>query len=283
MGLVIVKDDIAVQSIGFKRYLPIGRPEVIVDYLNGWGIDEISVLDINAGVRGVVNLDLLARISRYCQVPLTFGGGLRSVQDMVSVLKHGADRIMINQAILHDADIIDQATQTLGHQCVVAAINTIGAGSEAVIYDYVEDRPLDTRPWHFAQVCQWQGAGEIFLTFADRDGSKRGYDTELARLVACSLEIPVTICGGVGVAKHFAEGLAIPNISAVAAANFFNFTEHSVVIAKQVLIQEHGAPLRLDTQFNYEENLFDEDNRPGKIDDSKLRELQFEYHTNEMT
>lgn len=282
IGVVVVRDGVAVQSIAFSRWLPIGRPEVVVEALNQWGVDEIAVVDTTASRTGrAPDFVLATRLSRWCQVPLTFGGGIRTVDDMTRLVQAGADKVMVNRAFVADPSLISAGAHRLGNQCIVASIDLQRDDSGLRVWDHVARAPLAEDPVTVAKRAEDAGVGEVFLNSVDRDGAKRGYDIEGASRVASALSVPVILCGGVGHPAHFGEGLALPNISAVAAANFFSFTEHSVTTAKQFLLRA-GVALRQDTYFDYADASFTEAGRVAKRDDRALKEMLFEFHPREV-
>lgn len=282
MGVVVVKDGLAVQSIGFKRYLPIGVPEIVVQYLNTWGIDEIAVVDIDASRRQHLNIELVRLLSQSCQVPLAYGGGIQTADEMTRIVQAGADKVMINQTFLHNPSVISQGVELLGSQCVVVSLDVRNSDGKTQLFDYMSGSALPRSVIEAAREAEAKGAGEIFLNSVDRDGSKKGYDLAIARDVSAAVKIPVTLCGGVGEVSHFAEGLDVQNISAVAAANYFNYAEHSVALTKQSLVKEFGANLRHDTYFNYHGSSISPTGRLMKKSDPVLKEMLFEYHPKEI-
>jgi cyclase len=283
IGVVVVKDGLAVQSLGFRRYLPVGKPEIVVSFLDRWGIDEIAVIDITATLGQRLDTKLVACVSRACQVPITFGGGIRTADDMTRVVQAGADKVLVNHAFLERPEVVGEGAGKLGAQCVLVSIDAIRAHAarEPAVYDYVTKKALGRSVLRAAKDAEAAGAGEIFLNSVDRDGSKAGYDLELAAEVSSSVRIPVILCGGVGHAAHFAPAFKIPNVSGVAAGNYWNFTEHSVTVAKQFLSRS-GELLRHDTYFDYSESPLTEDVRLGRKDDKTLTEMLFEFHLPEI-
>lgn len=276
VGVLVVKSGIVVQSINFKRYLPVGSVAVAVEYLNRWGIDEIVLLDIDATPQGQPpQFDRVREYSKFCQVPLTVGGGIRTVADMERLVHSGADRIAINAAAIENPALIEEGARRLGSQCIVVSIDARSQeNGEYRVYSHSGSRTTPYDPVVFAKRAESAGAGEIFLTSIDQDGSKRGYDLELLRSVAAAVNIPVIVCGGVGHPGHLLEA-ANMDVSAVAAANFYHFTEHSVIVAKSHL-KASGANVRLDSYVTYEGFQFDGDGRAAKISDEALDKLRFE-------
>ena len=274
---VIYKDGIVVQSIGFNRYLPVGSPEVTVEFLSEWGIDEIIFLDIRASLdnRGP-DFDLIKRISKKCFVPLLVGGGIRNIEDMKLLIHCGADKISINKLAFSEPNIINESAEVLGSQCIVVSMDIRSVNGKYIVFTDSGRKSTGLGAVERAKEIQRRGAGEIFLTSIDKDGTKSGLDLELTKLVSNSLTIPVIACGGVGHPRHFSEGLIEGNVSAVAAGNFFHFTEHSPIVSKAFLLTK-DIKLRLDTYANYRDFHFDKEGRLEKRQDSYLEKILFEY------
>lgn len=278
VGTLIVKNGIVVQSIAFRRYLPIGRVSVAVEFLNQWGIDEIIVLDIDAQRRGAgPDVERIAEASRRCMVPLTVGGGIRSLDDMKRLIHSGADKVAINHAALSSPTLIEEGASVFGSQCIVVSIDAQrrpGGGYEVAADGARNGTGLDPAAW--ARTVAARGAGEVLITSVERDGSKQGYELPLVQAVADSAGIPVIACGGAGRPQHFLEVLGLPNVSAAAAGNYFHFTEHSVSTAKAYLLG-HGLDIRLDTYADYRRRAFDDQGRVAKRSDAELAEFIFEF------
>ncbi len=279
-----VKNGVVVQSIGFERYLPVGKPRIAVEFLNQWGIDEIILVDIDATREGrLVDLEMIRGLSRVCFVPLTVGGGIRSVADMTEVIHSGADKICINAAAFRTPEIIEGGAETFGSQCIIVSIDARrNRRGEAEVFLNSATEPSGIHPVDFARRVERLGAGEVLLNAADRDGMKSGYDLALADEVAQAVKIPVIVCGGAGHPKHFAEGLSLPNVSAVAAGNIFHFSEHSVTVAKSYLRRRKEQELRLDTYVDYSEFDYEPDGRISPKSDDDLEKLFFEIHPKEV-
>lgn len=279
VGVLVVKSGIVVQSIGFQRFLPVGVPEVAVEYLNRWGIDEIIVLDIDATPerRGPA-LDLLRRCSSLSQAPMTYGGGISEVGQIESVIQAGFEKVALNTALVDSPSLLTEGAHRFGNQSIVASIDAREVKGKAGVYEaFVAcgKRRAGHTPAELARKAQELGAGEILLTSIDRNGSKRGYDLALIETVRAAVSIPVIVAGGVDHPRHFAEAIA-HGVSAAAAGNFFHYTEHSVICAKHALVTE-GAPVRLDTYTTYEGFEHDEKGRATKRDDDYLDKLRFTY------
>lgn len=280
IGGIIVRNGIAVQSIGFHRYLPLGDPAILAENLNRWGIDEILLLDISASKRDEgPSLDLVRRVARKCFVPLTVGGGVRNVNDVRSVIGAGGDKIAVNTAACTDPALLRRIADRFGEQCVVASLDAVPNPLGGYL---VHSRGVLGAIDLIAMARRFvaEGAGELLLTSVARDGSKLGYDIDLLRLAGRNITVPLIAMGGVGRPEHLLEALVLPNVSGVAAANFFSFTEHSALIAKGELCAR-GIALRADTYADYSSHTFGFDGRLLKQPDSDLDRLAYEYYPKE--
>ncbi len=282
-AVLLVRDGIVVQSIGFQKYLPIGKPEIAVEHLNRWGIDEIVMLDISAQKLADVRLDQsVAHVAPYCLVPLAVGGGIRSVDHIRDVIKSGADRVVLNTSVFDDPKLIERAAERFGTQCIIAAIDA--APSTDTAYDTFVDgggRRTGLSPKDMARRAEDHGAGEILIQAIHRDGSKLGYDLELVADVAGAVSVPVIALGGVGTPVHMAEAARVPGVSGLAAGNFFHFTEHTAAVVKAGL-QTSGIDLRHDSYADYRAYAFDEYGRLRKRADEDLEELLFIHYVDEV-
>ena len=277
IACLIVKNGFVVQSVGFSRYLPVGSIEVAVEFLNEWGVDEIVLLDIDAARnRSGPDPELVSKASASGLVPITFGGGIRSVDDMRIVLRSGADKIAMNSAVIEQPSIVSQGALVFGNQCMVVSIDVkLDSDNYYRLYSASTDSLTALDPFDHARRLEKLGAGEILLNSVDKDGTKSGYDLDLVTMMTEAVNIPLIVCGGVGHPKHFVEGFKSGKVSGVAAANFFHFTEHSVVTAKSYLAR-NGNDIRLDTYSKYQDTEFDYQGRVEKKTDEALSELIFE-------
>lgn len=273
-AVLVVKDDIVVQSVGFQRYLPVGKPAIAVEFLNQWGIDEIILLDITASRKGrQPNFALVRSLAQHCRVPLTVGGGITHLAHIHELMHCGADKVAFNQAALHHPDLLTEAARVFGDQCIVASIDARWAGNGYRVYDYLIGQTLALSPSDLASRLQAIGAGEILLNSVDRDGMKSGFDLDLINQTADAVTVPLIVCGGAGVPAHFLDVLEKTSASAIAAANFFHFFEHSVTITK-ALTQQHSA-IRHETHALYQDNDLDAMGRLLKKPDTTLEALLY--------
>jgi cyclase len=274
---VLIKDDWVVQSIGFRKYLPIGKPQIAVEFLNKWGVDEIFLIDISAAKQGTaISLEVVRESSKYCRVPLAAGGGITTVQQMENLLHSGADKISLNQVLLANRSLLTQGARMFGDQCMVGVIDFVqnkGTGSYEV-YDYVGKQSTRKDVIEYAKELQDAGAGEILLQSVERDGMYIGFEIELYKKVCNCVSIPVVALGGAGNVSHFKDVLQNTDISAACAGNIFHFTEHSVNILKAQLIKNH-KPIRLETGASYRQSHFDDHGRLLKESDQYLEDLLF--------
>jgi imidazole glycerol-phosphate synthase subunit HisF len=277
VAVLVIKGGIVVQSMGFKRYLPIGSPAIAIEYLNSWGIDEIVYLDIDATHENRrPQFDNIRDYSKYCHVPLAVGGGIKDVDDIKKLIHAGADKILLNTEFLKNPKLVSKGAELFGNQCIVVSIDARRL-SEGNYETYVNSGTIPTgyTPAELAKRAEDMGAGEILITSIDRDGSKKGYDIELVRQVVNVVNIPVIVCGGVGYAQHLQEGANL-GASAVAAANFFHYSEHSVTTVKSCL-KAANVNIRLDSYTTYHNFLFDSVGRIQKKDEALLERLYVEY------
>lgn len=277
IATLIVREGVVVQSINFRSYLPVGNSSVAIEFLNTWGIDEIVLLDISASRDHLrKKYDFIEQISRVCFVPLAVGGGINSIEDIQALLRFGADKIVVNSHCLTAPDFITQASNIFGNQCIVVSMDVVGATRrEYRVYNAAKGITTDIDPVQWAQEVETRGAGEIYLTSVDRDGSKKGYDLELIDLVLRNVKIPVIASGGAGNPSHLLDVFRGTDVSAVSAANFFHFSEHSVIAAKSFL-RNNQIDIRLNTHANYEKNPIGSDFRLKKQSDAYLENLFFE-------
>lgn len=280
IACLIVRDGLIVQSIGFNRYLPIGNPKFPIEFVAKWDVDEIVILDISATAQGRgPDNELLAMLSRSSFVPLTIGGGIRTVQDAREAIRAGADKVCINAQAIARPELMTEIADVLGTQCVVLSMDCrLERDGSYQVYSHSGSIPTGLNPVQWARRAEELGAGEIFLNSIDRDGSKQGYDIELIRRVTREVSIPVIACGGVGSYYHFASGIIEGGASAVAAGNIFHFIEHSTILAKAHLMHA-GVDVRLVSRARYEDREFDENGRLMMMSAQKLIDVELTRST----
>ena len=273
-AVLVVRNGIVVQSIQFRRFLPVGKPGIAVEFLNKWGIDEIILLDITANRMGTApDYDLVRSLAQHCRVPLTVGGGITCLAHIHELMQCGADKVALNQVVLHNPDLLSEAALVFGDQSIVASIDVRLERSGYRVYDYLNNQTIELHPSDFASRLQAIGAGEILLNSVDRDGMKSGFDIDLINQVADNINVPLIVCGGAAYPSHFLDVLEKTSASAIAAANFFHFFEHSVTITKALAEQYHA--IRNETYADYSEADLDKMGRLLKKSDSILENLLF--------
>ncbi|MBB1287122.1 imidazole glycerol phosphate synthase subunit HisF [Flavisolibacter sp. BT320] len=271
---VVVKDGIVVQSIGFKKYLPVGKPGIAIEFLNRWGIDEIIYLDISASRKQQgPDYEQIKMASQKCFVPLTVGGGITNIDEIKELMHCGADKISLNQSAIRQPSLIKEAAHIFGDQCVVVSIDAVRTNDGYRVFDYINHQTLNETPAAFAQKAQELGAGEIFINSVDQDGSYAGFDLELINSVCEVLSVPVICCGGARNASDFVTVLQQTKASGACAANFFHFTENSVNISKAHISKV--IPIRLETHASYQDNNFDNELRLLKKSEDELERMLY--------
>ncbi|WP_293867935.1 imidazole glycerol phosphate synthase subunit HisF [uncultured Alsobacter sp.] len=246
-----VKDGRVVKGVQFLDLRDAGDPVESAIAYDKAGADELCFLDITASHenRGTL-LDVVTRTAEACFMPLTVGGGVRTVDDIRNLLLAGADKVSINTAAVNDRQFVRRAAEKFGVQCIVVAIDAkrVSADGEPdrwEIFTHGGRRPTGLDAIAYAEeVCEL-GAGEILLTSMDRDGTKIGYDVALTRAIADAVPVPVIASGGVGHLDHLVDGVRDGHASAVLAASIFHFGEHTIREAKERLASA-GLPVRMD-------------------------------------
>lgn len=240
-----VRDGRVVKGTGFVDLRDAGDPVEQAARYDAGGADEIALLDITASheKRGTL-LDVVARTADATFVPLTVGGGVRSVDDVRALLNAGADKVSINSAAVHDPELIERSAGSWGSQAIVIAIDAKknGASWDVYVSGGRTNTGKDAITWAVEAVKR--GAGEVLLTSMDRDGTHDGYDIELVARVADAVPVPVIASGGVGTLDHLRAGLVEGHADAALAASIFHFGKHTIAEAKTYL-HEHGVCVRL--------------------------------------
>ncbi|OIO56130.1 MAG: imidazole glycerol phosphate synthase subunit HisF [Alphaproteobacteria bacterium CG_4_10_14_0_2_um_filter_63_37] len=241
-----VKDGRVVKGVQFEGLIDAGDPVEAAKRYDLEGADELTFLDITASHerRGTL-LDVVTRTAEQVFMPLTVGGGVRSVEDIRELLRAGADKVGINTAAVNNPDLVYRGAQAFGAQCIVVAVDAKrkadGNGWEVYIHGGRTPTGIDAVAW-CARMADL-GAGEILLTSMDRDGTRAGYDIALTRAVVDHVGVPVIASGGVGGLEHLREGLIEGGADAVLAASIFHFRQHTIPEAKKYLAA-HGVPVR---------------------------------------
>ena len=246
-----VKDGRVVKGVNFVNLRDAGDPVAAAIAYDEAGADELTFLDITASHEDrAIMLDVVRRTAEACFMPLTVGGGVRTIEDIRMLLVSGADKVSINTAAVARRAFVQEAAEKFGDQCIVVAIDAkkvskAGEADRWEIFTHGGRKPTGIDALAYASDVVALGAGEILLTSMDRDGTRRGFDLALTRAIADSVPVPVVASGGVGSLDHLVEGVRDGHASAVLAASIFHFGEHSVREAKQYMAPA-GLPMRLD-------------------------------------
>ena len=240
-----VKDGRTVKGINFVDLVDAGDPVEQARIYDSQGADELCFLDITAShERRDTLYDIVARTAEQCFMPLTVGGGIRTVDDIRTLLLAGADKVSINTAAVHRPDFVGEAAEKFGSQCIVVSIDAKSvAGDRFEIFTHGGREPTGIDAVEWAKRMTELGAGEILLTSMDRDGTRRGFDIPLTRAIADSVPIPVIASGGVGTLDHLIEGVRDGHATAVLAASIFHFGEFTIGEAKAHMGRA-GIPVR---------------------------------------
>ena len=242
-----VKDGRVVKGVQFVDLRDAGDPVEAALAYDAQGADELVFLDITASHEGrSIMLDVVRRTAEGIYMPLTVGGGIRSLEDVRTLLRAGADKVSLNTAAIERPDLIGEAARAFGSQCIVVAIDAKreGSGDRWGVYTHGGRRPAGRDAVKWAREVAELGAGEILLTSMDRDGTGEGYDLGLTRAVSEAVALPVIASGGAGSLEHLREGLTEGKADAALVATLLHFGRHTVPEAKSYL-RERGVPVRL--------------------------------------
>ncbi|HIH01164.1 TPA: imidazole glycerol phosphate synthase subunit HisF [Thermoplasmata archaeon] len=239
-----VKDGVVVKGVCFKDLAEVGDPPSLAVKYQEQGADEIVFLDVNASLAGAETLrSAVRKTAEQLFIPLTVGGGIRTFEDVRTMLRVGADKVSINTAAVADPSLISKCAKAFGSQCVVVAVDAKRTGDSWEVYTHSGTQPSgrDAIEWT-KEVCEL-GAGEILLTSMDCDGVKGGYDLSLTRRIVREVSVPVIASGGCGSIDHIVEVLSSGEADAALAASIFHYGQHTVRDVKEVLLKS-GIPVR---------------------------------------
>ena len=240
-----VKNGRVVKGINFVNLKDAGDPVEQAKIYSDGGADEICFLDITASNENRETIyEVVKETSKKCFVPLTVGGGVRSVEDINKLLNCGADKVSINTAAVQNSKVVIESSKKFGSQCIVVAIDAKKRNDSWEIFTHGGRNETGINAIEFSKQMEENGAGELLITSMDRDGTQIGYDIELMRNISSIVNIPIIASGGVGNLDHLVDGIKLGNASAVLAASIFHYGKHSVIEAKQYL-DSKGIPVRI--------------------------------------
>ena len=240
-----VKKGRVVKGINFVDLKDAGDPVEQAKIYSEGGADEICFLDITASNenRDII-YDVVKKTSKECFVPLTVGGGIKSIEDIRKLLNCGADKVSINTAAVQNPKVVKDSSQKFGSQCIVVAIDAKNNGDMWEIYTHGGRNKTGIDAIKFAKKMEESGAGELLVTSMDRDGTQVGYDIDLMSKISSKVNIPVIASGGVGNLDHLVDGIKLGKASAVLAASIFHYGKYSIKQAKEYL-DSKGIPVRI--------------------------------------
>ena len=240
-----VKNGRVVKGINFVDLKDAGDPVEQAKIYNDGGADEICFLDITASNENrKIIYDVVEKTSKKCFVPLTVGGGIRSVEDITRLLNCGADKVSINTAAVQNSKIVAESSKKFGSQCIVVAIDAKKNNNSWEIFTHGGRNITKIDAIDFAKKMEDSGAGELLVTSMDRDGTQIGYDIDLMSKISSKVNIPLIASGGAGSLDHLVDGIKLGKASAVLAASIFHYGKHTIIEAKQYL-ESKGIPVRI--------------------------------------
>lgn len=244
--ILLLKHGRCVKGKNFKEYRDTGLPVSAAKIYDAQRVDELVFLDILASIeeRDLL-LNIVTETAEQCFMPLTVGGGMKTIEDLRSAFSAGADKVCINTAAIENELFISQASDYFGNANIVVSIDyKINSSGRREVFSHCGTKPTGLDPFEWSVNAEERGAGEIILTSIDREGTLSGYDYEFIRKVSDALHIPVIAHGGAGTLEHLKEGLVLGNASGVAAASIFHFTDQSPIKARFYL-RDAGLNVRL--------------------------------------
>jgi len=240
-----VKNGRVVKGINFVDLKDAGDPVEQAKIYSDGGADEICFLDITASNENRDTIyDVVKKTSKKCFVPLTVGGGVRSIEDVNKLLNCGADKVSINTAAVENSKVIVDSSKKFGSQCIVVAIDAKKIEDKWEVFTHGGRNNSGINALDYARQMEENGAGELLVTSMDRDGTQAGYDIDLMSKISSNVNIPVIASGGVGNLDHLVDGITLGKASAVLAASIFHYGKHSLKEAKEYL-DSKGIPVRI--------------------------------------
>ena len=264
-----------VQSIQFKKLLPVGEPKIIIEFLCSWGIDEIIILDIEAGRKNSgPNSILIEAIGHASDVPLTYGGGIKTLKQSTQLIAKGVDKVALNSVFISNRKILKEISETLGAQSIVVSLDFRKSGKNYELFDHSNQTFQKIEPEKLAAQLSNEEVGEVLVTSIDNYGMKNGYDIELMKKFTDNTDLPVIALGGGYRSNQIIDLASATNVTSFAVENALLFKEHSVAIYKALISQ--NLMVREDVLDEYRQHKFDVNERLRKKEEKYLSELFYE-------
>lgn len=243
---LLLKNERCVKGVNFKNHRDVGHPVTNARIYQSQGADELIFLDIEASAnQRCISPDLIEKVTNECFMPFTAGGGVKTINDIEKLLRAGADKVSINAAAVEDPEFILKAAKKFGKQCIVVDISyKLNEKRENEVFTLNGEKQTGLDPKEWAKKVESLGAGEILLTSIDREGTRTGYDTNLIKEIADSVEIPVIASGGAGSLEDLREAINNGHASAVSLGSILHFTDQNVIKSRNYLFT-HGVDVRL--------------------------------------
>lgn len=278
IGKICLFNNIAVQSFKYKNYLPLGNPEIIVDYLNKWGIDEIMILDIkNSITKSNFLKNSLNKIIKNCNTPITIGGGISSIRDVEFILRNGADKVVINTAFIKNLSLLRKIVNEYGSQAIICSLDYKTINKKHYIYTHSATQKHNLNIKDYLKRLEENGVGEILINSIDNNGQKKGLDFNFLNKYRDMISCPIILSCGINNHEHIIKAIN-NNLEAVAVGNYLNHYEHSVILLKQFLKRKNKKKyIRLDTEINYRSSYLGGDYRPKPNKDKFLQKMNKAY------
>jgi cyclase len=270
---IVVRGSMHVQSVSFKRYLPLGNPVESAREFDRWGVDEIALILLDDDREA--NCALVSEVSKAIAVPLAAVGGIRNILDARAYIAGGADKIGFNKSLVENPRLVREAARLFGEQCIMASIDLVRVDGRAVRWDYWRKTASDLNAVSWIREVERIGAGEILLNFPERDGVGQGMDLEIIQEAVCSTRLPVLALGGISTPAHAVECFRAGKPSGIGVGNSLAHFEQSILLFKKALAQS-GVPMRTGVKASYSDSPTDEFGRPIKKPDKMLADLLFQ-------
>jgi cyclase len=242
--VLLLKNGRMIKTKQFDKYRDVGNPITAAKIYDAQWADELVFLDILASIEERKNLiQIIDRVSEECFMPLTVGGGVKTIEDIKTLLNAGADKISINSAAVENPEFIKEASKKFGSANIVVSIDYKNVDGKNLVFTHGGKKQTNLDPVEWAKEVEKLGAGEILINCIDRDGMMNGYDIETIKKIANSVNIPVIACGGAGTLQDFADAINIGQASAVAAGSLFHFTDQNLIKTRSFM-KERGLSVR---------------------------------------